>query len=231
MAKTLGTCVTEARAALNEDSAARWTDQDLRQWANEAARDIATRIPWYRKTGTVSAVAGTQEYSLPSDAVGVHAVRYVQTGTSNAYDLEYYHYRNMAQSLGPYLTTSAGTPRLYWTWGYPGSTTFKLNVAPVPSAAGTFTIHYYGVPTDMTTATTGSDSTGVTVPEGYERAVVFYMVYSALMSDGDPRWQDYKSQYESTLASLEEAAIQYGDQAGSLGGPMPYPIYAYMEDW
>jgi hypothetical protein len=179
----------------------------------------------------VSAVASTQEYSLPSDAVGIHAVRYVQTGTSTARDLDYYPYRNVTDSFGPYLLTSTGQPQVYWTWGYPGSSTFKMNVAPIPSAAGTFTIHYYGVPAEMTTATTGSDSTSVYVPEGYERAVVFYVVYSALMSDADPRWQEYKQHYESTLAALEEAAVRFGDQAGSLGGPAPYPLFAYQEDW
>src|SRR5690606_13293212 len=94
----------------------RYDDEHLRRFANDAQRDIARRVPWCRKTGTVAAVAGTQEYSLPADALTVSRVAYTETGGSSRYDLQRWDHNNVAETLGPWAYTNSGTPARYWTW-------------------------------------------------------------------------------------------------------------------
>ena len=204
---------------LNEPTAARWTDSELQRYINDAQRDIARRIPWYRKKDTATATATTQEHNAPSDAQLIYDVSWTETGTSRVIPLEMFDFKNIAFSAGTALTTAAGMPRYYWTWGYPGTSTFKVNLMPTPGVAGTLTYHYIGSPADhaiTTTAQTGS----VIVPLGYEDAVTLYVVYSALMADADPRWQEYKQLYEQAMAALEETAIRYSPNPGAIMGPM-----------
>jgi len=232
MAKTLGAVLQDARDRLDEATEGRWKDAQLRRWANEAQRDIARRIRWKRATGSVSAVADQQEYNLPADCLEVHAVRYSRTGDNQVYDLHYEDYRFVASQSYTHLTITTNTPVLYWTWGYPGSTTFKMSTYPTPSAAGTFTVHYYAVPSDL--STTGSaDTSNVAIPEGYESAVVLYVVYNAQMADADPRWQETKAMYEQTIQQLEEVAVRFTDQASSIaGGHDIAPSFLYAgDDW
>lgn len=219
MAQTISTTITNARLMLNEPTATRWTDVELQRYINDGQRDIARRIPWYRVKSTATATASTQEHNAPSDAQWVYEVSWTETGTSRVIPLEQYDFTNVAFSMGTQLTTAVGVPRYFYTWGYPGTSTFKINLIPTPSVAGTLTYHYYGSPADhalTTTAQTGS----VIVPLGYEDAITLFVVYSALMADADPRWQEYKQLYEQAIAALEEAAIRYSPRTGQLMGPM-----------
>ena len=73
----------------------------------------------------------------------------------------------------------------------------------------------------------------MSVPEGYEEAVVTFIVYNALLADADPRWTEYKTLYEHQVASLEEAATRgfVSQPSFVLGGGGLGGIPFGMEDW
>lgn len=234
MAKTVAQAILEARDALDDPAPGRFKDPQLRRWLNEAQRDIARRVPWFRLEATESAVAGTQTYDAPVTAVMIHDIRYETTGSDRPYPLDYMPQANVARQMGPMLTTSRGIPSVFWTGGFPGALTFS--VAPIPSSAGTFTIFYYAIPADYTDYSNDDETDSILVPEGFESAVVHYMVYSAKASAGKADWVQWKQMYESTLTGLEEITdTDFTDQLGGiLGGSSPSfsPGYLYgSEDW
>jgi hypothetical protein len=215
MAKLVGEVLREARARLHEPTPARWENDDLRAWLNEAQREIATRFKWYRKNGTVSAVAGTQTYSLPSDCLFPYQITYAQTGTGQAIPLEFTDRRNVAAEAYTQLTSARGVPTNYWTEGYPGTTTFKLSVFPTPTTSADFRVDYYGVPADW--SVTGSDDDdNILVPNGYESLVVDFIAFHAKLSDGDADWQQYKALYEQNLAGFEETMTNMVANVGQI---------------
>src|SRR5262245_55359451 len=121
MAKLLGQTLREVRMRLDEPTEGRWLDESLRSWINDACREVARRARWKRSTGSITAVVGTQEYNLPSDALEVHMVRYLATGDSHVIDLQYNDYKDViAKSQGSF-SIAQSRPCLWYTWGYPGS--------------------------------------------------------------------------------------------------------------
>lgn len=221
MAQTVAVTIANARLMLNEPTARRWTDVELRKWINDGQRDIARRIPWYRKSTTGAATASTQQFSFPSDAIRIDHVSWRQSGTTRTIPLEEYDHKNVAWTMGAQLTSATGYPAFYWTSGYPGTSTFTINLVPIPQVTGILTYEYIGMPADYTTSDTSANSSNVLVPLGYEDAITLFVVYSALQGDADPRWREYKELYEQALAGLEEAAAaQFSSSTGMLMGPM-----------
>src|SRR5690606_14863497 len=144
-------------------------DRDLRVWINEAQRTIARRFKWYRKTATLTAVGGTQTYTLPSDCLEpTNTVSFKPTGTSLNYPLEYRDQRNVRAQTYTWFETTEAIPRVWWTDGYPGTSTFTLGVYPTPSQGGSLIVPYYGIPADVEVDTTAGTATSIAVPEGFE---------------------------------------------------------------
>lgn len=235
MAKELGQAIREVRFRLDEPTEGRWLDESIRSWINDACREIARRARWKRKTGSVTAVAGTQEYSLPSDALEVHMVRYKATGDDNVIDLQYNDYKDVIAKSQTAFVIAQSRPAMWYTWGYPGTSTFLLGVFPTPSEAGTFTVHYYGLPTELSITGSQDDGTNIDVPLGWEDVVVTHATSLALQADGDPRWQEMAAKYESDLQNLLDVSERYVDQPGTVvmapDSGSGFANYGYDFDW
>jgi hypothetical protein len=215
MAKSMGAVIREVRMRLSEQTEGRWRDDSLRSWSNDACREIARRARWKRASGTIAAVAGTQEYNLASDCLEVHMVRYVATGDTHVHDLQYNDYKDVIAKSQTSFSIASSRPALWYTWGYPGTSTFKLGVFPKPAEAGTFTVHYYASPTDISIEGT-ADTTAIDVPMGWEDVVVTHVTALALQADGDARWQEMMAKYENDLQNLLDISERYVDQPGTV---------------
>lgn len=218
--QTLGEILRLARDNLDEPTENRWKDVQLRRWANEGVRDIARRTHWYRKTGTVASVAGTQEYTFPADCITVHDIRWTRTGETQPYSLDRTSENIAIRQYGRSIAVPGGSPTLWWPWGYPGSGTFIFSVLPIPSDTGTFTIHYRGIPDRLETDGT-ADATPIMVPQGFEDAVAKFVTYNALMSGPtpSPQWTEWKRMYESDIPDVMAGADrEFSDQTV----PIPY---------
>jgi hypothetical protein len=208
---TLGALLESVRDNLDDPYPGRFKDAQLVRWTNEGVRDIARRVHWFRTSGTVAAVAGTQTYTGPATALVINDIKYVATGETREYPMDKVDARNARRSIGPLIASSRGTPRIYWAGGYPGALTFS--VSPIPSAAGTFTVYFYGIPARLTIGH-GDLTDAIAIPEGYESAIVHYVTYSALASAMSPSWTKWKQDYELAVAGLEEIVdSDWSDQA------------------
>lgn len=207
--------LTAIRRKLYELNADRFPDTFLRSWLNDAADDAAARTQCLRTTGNITAVAGTQLYT-PSftDILAVHAVKYVPTGSTFEYDLEYQDYKAASQLNWSGLANSEGRPQLYWTWGYPPS--LQIGLYPTPSEAGTITLHYYKTFTKLATESTADQAVELGFPGGWDRMLVNYVVAEALLSDQDARHSVYRELYEQQLAGLNDTAIRFTDNMGAV---------------
>lgn len=211
MTVTMATALIAVREALEEPTERQWTNVELRRWINEGMRDVARRTRCLASRSDVVAVAGTQEYTMPTDVVAVHRVEYRATGNSQVYPLEYRDFESMDEVWWTHQSITQSTPAIWTQWGFPPS--LKLVVYPKPSIGGTFKVFYYRLPVAINT--NGSeDANTLEVPEGWEDAVYHYAEYRALRKDRDPRWQEAKARYEEVLGDLHDTAIRYSSQAG-----------------
>lgn len=194
MPTTRATAVTAVRERLNESLAGFWTDTELTRWINEGTREVCRRTECLRTQDTVSAVAGTATYALPTDAIRVHRVEYMQTGAIIRYPLDPVEV-NAVDALGWSNTQTRGIPQFFVTWGYAGAAT--LHVFPKPATAGEFTIWYYRLPVEVV-----EDEDTLDMPEGWQDVVYDYCEYMARMKDKDQQWQAAKAQFDDKLADL-----------------------------
>lgn len=176
----------------------------------EGAKDVARKAECNRDTATISAVAGTQQYTMPTDVVRVHRVTYQETGASEIVPLDYQDFMSMDAIWWTQQTVAQSTPALYTMWG--AAPNLTLVAYPTPAAAGTFTIYYYSLPVDPN----GTGSTNCELPNGWEDCAVDYCVYMALLEDRDPNWQVWKQIYEEHMSDLVLTAQRFSDQAGMI---------------
>jgi hypothetical protein len=226
MTATLATLRSRVRDRLDEASARHWTDAQLNGWVNDGAEDIARQTESLLAIGTVSAVAGTQTYSLASltpSPIRLHRIEFQPTGLSTKYPLEYRDFGVMDDTWGLTQSSHTGIPR-YWTaWGFHPSMTLYLY--PTPSQTGTIRLFYYRLP-----ARRSNDGDTIEVPDGWENLVVDFAEYHALRNDRDQRWQEARALYVDNLQAMIERTVRPSDQPGHYvtdnGTMVPYWLYA-----
>jgi hypothetical protein len=222
------------RQRLDETTAAFWTDAELMKLLYEGAKDVARKSECLRTSATISAVAGTQSYTMATDIIRVHRVEHYNTGQSgsNVRRLLYVDRDSMDAFWWNQQNTS-GDPQVFTMWGYPPS--LSLVVYPVPVSAGTFTVYYYKLPTspgDFSNDTT-TKAANIDLPAGWEELATDFATYRALMKDRDDRWQAYKQFYDENLASIIETDARFTDQMGMITTPSGsgVPRWLYDEGW
>lgn len=165
--------VEHIRSRLDEESPGFFKDHQIRQWINEAVREIARRAEWKRATQAPSVVAGTQTYALATDTIEVYRVEYQPSSSSIKYPLEYRDLGQMDVVWGIHQSISQGVPEFWSMWSANPPVVY---LAPIPSQAGTLNVFYYSMPADLATNTTTSANTAIDVPMGWEDLVVEYAV-------------------------------------------------------
>ena len=208
---TLGTLLTYLRDRLDEATAAQWTDPQLRQWIVEGARDIARSVEVLATTGTVTIVAGTQAYAMPTNMVRCYRAELVVTGSDVTYPLELRDRNEMDSIWGTRMAAGQGTPLYLTIYGTPGSASGTLY--PTPSAAGTLTVYYYKLPVALALDGT-ADATNVDLPAGWDDVALDYAEYKALRKDRDARWQEARALYLENLGAMNDVTRKHHDQLG-----------------
>lgn len=207
MTATLLQLRTDARSRIDEVTARFWTDSELNTWINEGCRDIARRAEVLEDRVDITVTAGVQEYSAPTDTVRIYRIEWIPTGTSQKWTLEYRDWHSLDNVWGIFQSTSQGYPIYYSMWGFVPN--LKIDVFPIPSQAGVLHTFYYRLPVSLTT-----DGQTAELPEGWQDLVAVYCTFTALMKDGDRRWQDIKQDYEGRLSDLIDLTRRHTDQTG-----------------
>jgi hypothetical protein len=203
--------ITDLRSHLDETTARQWSDVELTRWLNEGLRDIARRAEVLQTTTNVTAVAGTQEYTLNTSTLTamtrIYRVEFIPTGTTDHYPLEYRDFNSMDSVWWTQQETQSGYPYWFTLLGFPPA--LKMIVYPTPSTGGTLKVFYYRTPADAASGDT------VSIPEGWQDLAVLYAEYVALRKDGDTRWQEAKQLYEERLGGLIDMTRRWSDQSDS----------------
>lgn len=213
MATTVATAVTALRERLDETVAAQWTDVQLRRWLNEGVRDIARRTRHYIDKDSITVTANDGEYTVSDDVLFIKFAYFAPTGdTTRQIALEPRAFEAMNQVWLDRQDQAGGYPVWFTTYGYAPTLTIKLY--PVPSMAGTLTLHVARLPTDLDiTSGTGN----IDAPTGWVEVAYDYAEYMALRKDRDPRWQESFQMYESKVQGL----IEMGDYLNAPGEFIP----------
>lgn len=109
----------EVRARLDESTEHMWLDSQLRSWINDGARDIARKTETLLDRQDITAVVGTQEYTMPTDTIRVHRVEWHPDGDDNIYPLEYRDFQSADNVWWTSQIQTEGTPVIFTLWGFP----------------------------------------------------------------------------------------------------------------
>ncbi len=231
MAITQADAITQVRARLDEPSSVYWTEQDLRIWINEIARDLARRTESLRAVYNQPVVANTASYTpvwtSTTQPYRIYRCEFLPTGQTQVYPLEYRD-PNAADSVwGLAQAQTVGVPAIWTTWGAPPS--LSIQVYPTPSVAGTLRIWFYRLPNMLSTVDTSDQNDSVDLVDGWEDVLIDGVEYKALRRDGDQRWQEAKQEYEQHIDAMMQATLRFTDQAGAVttpaGGYIPMWLY------
>ena len=142
---TLVALRTKVRRRLDENTARFWADEDLNDWINEGAREVARRAEVLQHTSTINAVGGVQQYSLPNDTYRVHRVEWSRDGTQST-TLEYRDFNSMDEVWWSSQRTSRGDPYWFTMWGFPPQLNLIVYPTPDVNIASAFKVFYYRLP-------------------------------------------------------------------------------------
>ena len=215
MPVTIATAITNTRSLLDEPTGTvqpMWSDTELTTWLNEACADMQRRCEWKMNTATIPVSIGTQKFAAPDDTVRIHRVTFSPSpqggNAQNTYTLEYRGFMEMDQVWGINQQWPASYPLYYTLFGQPGTGSLEIITYPVSSQAGALAVYYFPEVISNTSTTANLDA-----PQGFEDMAYNYAAYRALRKDADPRWQDFKKDYEDQLIHLYDSSRTYQDQA------------------
>lgn len=224
---TLATAISEVRSLLDEPTAAFWSNTELTNWINEGCKDVARRAETKQAEAFITVVATTQVFSAPADTYRIHRITFIQTPTGvspNTYTLEFRGYMEMDQIWGINQNWPATYPLYYTLWTHPP--TLKIITYPVTSTPGKLNIFYYKQIVTATTTTSDID-----ILPGWEDVIYDYAMYRALRKDGDPRWQEARTIYETKLQALVDRTRTFQDQANFFStGQAALPAWLVNDD-
>lgn len=223
--------LTQIRDRLDEPTEGYWKNSTLLRFLNEAVKDIARKSEVFHTDATLTIVAGTQSYTLPTNLVTIleHTTYFKPTGASQRYPLEPVDYTMAVQMWGVNQAISQNRPTMYTTKGYAGSSgALAMILYPIPSQAGTVYYTYAKVPTDL--ATDGSASaTTVDIPAGWEDVACDYVEYKAQLRRKNYEAADRaRANYDGNLSAMTAAGTNISNAPNTWGWD---PWSQYGMDW
>jgi hypothetical protein len=213
---TLLAARTALRERLSEPTAAAWSDGELNRYLNEGVREIAIRTECLAATADVAVSTGVYLNNVPATVNRIHRAEWAPSNpvssSDQIYPLRYTQINNLDSMRGSGQQTITGIPEMFSTWGYPGTSTFKVVLYPKPQTAGTLRIHYYRIPVDLT-----ADTDLLDIPNGWDHLVYDYAEFRARLKDGDDAWQVAKSEFEGRLDLFKNQFARLVDENDTIG--------------
>ena len=192
------------------DPKVRYSDLTLRNFINQAQRDVISKTACLTNTTSQSLSVATTFYQLPSDLIWIQQVTFVDTA-GRTRELEEVAERSFIQA-NPDWERQSGAPMQYFVRDSTGSSSstdvnLQMAITPVPSttsATGTMYIRYSNQATDLTAAT-AIPFDGLRYLYPYHEALVYYVVGQIKLIEKDPATAAvYMGMYEASLKSMKE---------------------------
>lgn len=224
MPQPLSDVIRRARSGLNEPVTRFYTDTELTDWVNDAARDIARRTEDLENINTTTPVnVGIGAYPAPSDLIRLHRVEFNPTGSSQVYPIEIRDRNEIDNIIGFNPSIQSSYPWVCWMWGTPNNATYPLTVSfyPVFATGGQLRLWYFRMPNRIgdPVATPANAALPVEVPEGWDDLVVDYCIIRALQKARNPEWQTRKVEFEAKLVNMIDATRAWHDQTAQMVAP------------
>jgi len=183
------------RNQVYESTAAFYSDAEIYSYLWQAEQEIAELVKCTEARTAVAAtsVTGTEYYDLASDVAIVTRV------TWDGLKLKKIDYRDRdAVDYTQYGSTlSSGNPYMFYQWGN------KIGLYPVPDSAKSIGLHYYKIPDQLVTGTSGS--TAFTIPSMFARYLPDYALYRMYAKDQDDgRANFHRQQWEANLTRAHQ---------------------------
>lgn len=220
-ALTVSDIFTRVQRLFGDESAVQVTEADVIRWINDAQREVAMQHEsMLIKEDTLSSVAGTNEYALPSDLFTLNHVSYKDGDTAGSfYPLRWLPLAALNEYAGGWDGTdyTSGYPQVY-TKDENG----KIILFPTPDKTATNNIKliYSRYPVDLT-----SSSDAIDLPHYYHSYVEHFCMMKAYEMDEDWEAADKKAQ-------LLQSTIDFNNSRESWFGRENYPsVTPILEDW
>jgi hypothetical protein len=178
MGSLVSTIITSARQRLNETSTAFFTDAQLVTFCNEGQKYLVRETKCLEDIDTSNtSVSGTQSCALPSDFFKLRRLLYDGKSVKeiNFLDIDE---ANIDE------TDYSNDPKSFYIWND------TIYFIPIPNSTGdAIKIYYYKTPTTITATTDTLETNSL-----YDDVIITYMVYLALIKDGEEQKADYQMQ-------------------------------------
>lgn len=237
MPQQLSDYISRCRSVLDEPTARFWTNNELTNWINDAARDLARRAEDLLTFDTsIAILANVGIYSLPNDMIRLHRCEFVPVGSNQTYPVRASSQDEMDQIWGTYQQNPASYPSWFVTKGYPGgslTSVFRVQFYPVPSQPGNMNLFYYKMPARMGNPDTDPTQLVRTIdlPEGWDDLIVSYVEWRGLRKTKDPMWQEAYNMYKEQVDYLINVTRYYHDQQQVITSASRMMVPQWLTEW
>jgi len=191
MGTLVSTLITRARRRINETSTAFHSDDDLVAYTDEAQKYTVRETKCLTAIdSSETAVAGTQNYDLPSDWFAVERILFDGKKLFRTTFAEIDE-REIDE------TDLTGTPKSYYEYND------DIWLIPIPGggdAGKIIKVYYYKQPSNITATTNTLDTKAI-----YDDIIICYMVYLALLKEPEYEAADYiLSEYHTKIVQMKK---------------------------
>jgi hypothetical protein len=233
MAIALSAAITEVRSVIDEPVAQFYLDSEITTWLNEGCSVAQREVEWAQRGPVqIATTAAVQNYLAPSDLLRIHRVEFVpNNNTSYTYSLDYRGLNESDQAWGNLKTLPSAYPDMFTLWNQPdntGTTGAGLTIIlyPVPSVAGHLNLYYLR---NITAAAATTDY--LDILPAWENVPINYSAYRALRKDADPRWRDFRDEFQMDIEKMKTVSRSYSDQGNyfSTGAQNVNPLWIDLD--
>lgn len=206
--------ISRVRNIAGDTSALQFSNDTVLAWINDGVCECAMINNLLQKNATSNTVIGTENYTLPTDILRLHSVKYdsvkIKVLTLEEFDEQY--------TGADFLTN--GTPVTSYVWAD------QLTLYPPPDAVKELQVSYIYKPATLDVANIATDE--IPLPVSYHQRIVDYCLAQVAQQDDDMNRyqlkmqqfttgvQDLKDQGESTYdlySSISVASRDMGEGA------------------
>lgn len=187
--------ITRVRNIAGDTDVLQFTDDDIMRWINDAMRECAVDNDLLQKSASSTVTSGTSEYSLPTDILRLHSVKY---NNQKLPILTLEEFDEQFTTDG----TDTGTPINCLIWAG------VVRLFPTPdNSTDTLKIDYIRTPADVTAPANTPD-----LPVGYHQRLLDYCLAQVAQQDDDlGRYQLKMDEFRTGVQKLKDQGESQAD--------------------
>lgn len=166
-----------------------WSQAEIFGLITDACTEAALEAQVIERTYTTTTVAGTQEYSFPTNVIAIKRVTYDGIRLDPIDMIEDDAFTGMRQN-----NVDQGTPEFYWQWNY------SVSLRKIPDDAKTLKIWAYAMPSEVTA------SSVLEVPAEFHHDIETYVLKEMAFKDKNYRVAEaYEAKWERAKVKMRSA--------------------------